>query len=488
MRSSRGFTLIELIVSIAIMAIIMGTLVQLFGTSVTAELTGFNQQEMYAQARNLENDLKNTLRYTVDQRKGTDSVKFLDQDGKTITGGDRSGAAKLTYTALIYNNAQKRNQKIEVELSWADTSTMQKQLKMVKTTSNEAIDDKGNISYENVVTASYLFPENKDNSVFDSSAAFPVTVVDGPEDIHAGMLKIALPFRYKFGAGEYKTNMLETKVAFQEADVSTGAMGVIGLDNTSWWTYDKLNSLNSNSILAGPNADVYNVFVMAMKLKKAGFQGKVLISSDKLSSIKSLYQYTVADQAEKDYVLEHIQDKVNNKTLDEYIIESGASIVRQWKINSSENPYNYPGINEFSYATGLYICNGLTLKDKNIVLNGETVAYLIVNSATLQNTTISGKGTIILYEQNAGIYINNLKTGNDVKLILMSDSNTISIINSSLNNTIINARDANLLLKDVTIGGTVYSKVNIDFDGNIILNDFPSGKTSALEAGKSYFN
>ena len=62
MRKQAGFTLVELLVGMLVTMLIMGALVSLFSSSVQSEMSGFKQQEVYAQARAVVNDLKTTLR------------------------------------------------------------------------------------------------------------------------------------------------------------------------------------------------------------------------------------------------------------------------------------------------------------------------------------------------------------------------------------------------------------------------------------------
>lgn len=63
MKKQAGFSLIELVVAMAVLALIMGAMVHLFGGSVTSLHTGARQEVVYEEARLLMNELKTTLRY-----------------------------------------------------------------------------------------------------------------------------------------------------------------------------------------------------------------------------------------------------------------------------------------------------------------------------------------------------------------------------------------------------------------------------------------
>ena len=63
MKKRAGFTLVELIIAIAIMAIVFGGLVALFGRTSIASRTGLNQEKAYEEARLVMEQLKTSLRY-----------------------------------------------------------------------------------------------------------------------------------------------------------------------------------------------------------------------------------------------------------------------------------------------------------------------------------------------------------------------------------------------------------------------------------------
>lgn len=58
MKKQSGFTLIELVVAMAVLGLIMGAMVHLFGSSVTSLHVGARQEVVYEEARLLMNELK----------------------------------------------------------------------------------------------------------------------------------------------------------------------------------------------------------------------------------------------------------------------------------------------------------------------------------------------------------------------------------------------------------------------------------------------
>ena len=61
MKKQSGFTLIELVVAMAVLGLIMGAMVYLFGSSVTSLHVGARQEVVYEEARLLMNELIRTV-------------------------------------------------------------------------------------------------------------------------------------------------------------------------------------------------------------------------------------------------------------------------------------------------------------------------------------------------------------------------------------------------------------------------------------------
>ena len=87
MKKQSGFTLIELVVAMAVLGLIMGAMVHLFGSSVTSLHVGARQEVVYEEARLLMNELKTTLRYA-------DSINPQNPDDKTTI---------LSYSGTMWN-------------------------------------------------------------------------------------------------------------------------------------------------------------------------------------------------------------------------------------------------------------------------------------------------------------------------------------------------------------------------------------------------
>ena len=206
-RNKAGFTLVELLVGILVTMLIMGALVSLFSSSVQSEISGFKQQEAYAQARVAINDLKTTLRYA------DSGAVFYDTSGNKIvspTYDNTKIASKVEYTATIYNQNTAANESVAMTVEWRDNS--KKQLKITK-----KVDATTNISY---------FPNNIDNSVFKGDGTdFPIYINASDSSLY----HINLPFKYKFALSGEKSDILATDV-LKHADAAaepTAAEGFI---------------------------------------------------------------------------------------------------------------------------------------------------------------------------------------------------------------------------------------------------------------------
>ncbi len=187
MKKQAGFSLIELVVAMAVLALIMGAMVHLFGGSVTSLHTGARQEVVYEEARLLMNELKTTLRYA-----DKDSI---DPEQPTVS------TNKFSYKGNLWDRhmdiAQGTNKKYKVTVEWKDDTKKQLQV-----TREDITDGSEKIT---------VFPNDSNNSIFEGK--FPVTsekltLNDGDTVI---LYKIALPLQYEFN-GQMKTQTLETKV------------------------------------------------------------------------------------------------------------------------------------------------------------------------------------------------------------------------------------------------------------------------------------
>lgn len=193
MKKQSGFTLIELVVAMAVLGLIMGAMVHLFGSSVTSLHVGARQEVVYEEARLLMNELKTTLRYA-----DKDSI---DPEQPTVS------TSKFSYKGNLWDRhmdiAQGTNKEYKVTVEWKDDTKKQLQV-----TREDITDGSKKIT---------IFPNDSNNSIFEGK--FPVTsetltLNDGNTVI---MYKIALPLQYEFN-GQMKTQTLETKVVPSEEE------------------------------------------------------------------------------------------------------------------------------------------------------------------------------------------------------------------------------------------------------------------------------
>lgn len=193
MRKQSGFSLIELVVAMAVLALIMGAMVHLFGGSVVSLHTGSKQEVVYEEARLVMNELKTTLRYA-----DKDSIEPQEPT---------SGTNEFSYTGNIWDRhmdiAKGENKEYKIKVEWKDAA--KKQLQVTR----ENADGKK-------IT---VFPADVNNSVF--AGQFPITAEkitlnDGNTVV---MYKIALPLQYEFN-GKMKTQTLETKVVPSKDEIT----------------------------------------------------------------------------------------------------------------------------------------------------------------------------------------------------------------------------------------------------------------------------
>lgn len=182
MKKQAGFSLIELVVAMAVLALIMGAMVHLFGGSVTSLHTGARQEVVYEEARLLMNELKTTLRYA-----DKDSIKYQEPD-------------VLTYSGMMWNRHMDikdgQNISYDIIVRWKDAGNDLKQLEVKRFTDGK-------------LETTTLFPTDSANSVFKEDSPFPITAETVYKEVV--MYKIALPVQYLLN-GKRQTQTLETKV------------------------------------------------------------------------------------------------------------------------------------------------------------------------------------------------------------------------------------------------------------------------------------
>lgn len=195
MRKQAGFSLIELVVAMAVLALIMGAMIHLFGSSTVSLHTGAKQEVVYEEARLLMNELKTTLRYA-----DKDSI---DPEKPTF------GTNELTYNGSIWDRhmdiSQGRNKDYKITVEWKDDTKKQLQ-----------------VTYENITDSTKkvtVFPKDIKNSVFEGN--FPITAesITLNDSNTVIIYKIALPVQYELN-GEMKTQTLETKVVPSKDEIS----------------------------------------------------------------------------------------------------------------------------------------------------------------------------------------------------------------------------------------------------------------------------
>lgn len=195
MKKQAGFSLIELVVAMAVLALIMGAMVHLFGGSVTSLHTGARQEVVYEEARLLMNELKTTLRYA-----DKDSIKYQEPD-------------VLTYSGTMWDRHMDikdgQNISYDIIVQWKDAGNGLKQLEVKR----EDRDASGN----NISSKTISFPKDTANSLFKAGSPFPITAETVYKEVV--MYKIALPVQYLLN-GKMKTQTLETKVVPSKDEVT----------------------------------------------------------------------------------------------------------------------------------------------------------------------------------------------------------------------------------------------------------------------------
>ena len=229
MKDNKGFTLIELIVGMAIMAIIFGGIVAIFGVTSTAARTGMNQQQAYEDARNTMNFLRTTIHYgsgfNVDPSNTTTTLTYtstLKKDALNATDDDSKNATSTYKIAIALENGKNPDN----TTSWSSTSG-KKQLVIYynnsdKDHSSDAVAD----PVPGTDTPKIRYPKYEANSALIAAgtytgnvnayeSGFPIIKVSEASSVYGQsveLYKILLPLVYKAG-NENKTDTLMGSIA-----------------------------------------------------------------------------------------------------------------------------------------------------------------------------------------------------------------------------------------------------------------------------------
>ncbi|CAK7043402.1 prepilin-type N-terminal cleavage/methylation domain-containing protein [uncultured Phascolarctobacterium sp.] len=210
MRKQAGFSLIELVVAMAVLALIMGAMVNLFGSSTISLHTGAKQEVVYEEARLLMNELKTTLRYA--------DKESIEPEKPTL------GTNELTYNGSIWDRhmdiSKGQNKDYKITVEWKDDTKKQLQ-----------------VTYENTTDSTKkvtVFPKDIKNSVFEGR--FPITAesITLNDSNTVIIYKIALPLQYELN-GKMKTQTLETKVVPSEGEEELSWMEKLSKDYYDIW-------------------------------------------------------------------------------------------------------------------------------------------------------------------------------------------------------------------------------------------------------------
>ena len=201
MKKHAGFTLIELIIGIAIMLIIFGGLVYIFGASTKSAQAGMNHKQAYEAGRQMMDEIKTTLRYA-----DTDTVK-LDETNGTLTYSTKDNYPFFDKHWDIANGVPYY---YSYSISWKDSNKTQLKIEKTITNSQTAKSTTTTTYYptDEYVSANGAFKSTDYNKL---GKAFPIYTHDFSASV-TGMINIAIPFQYKDGSGTNKVEILQTEV------------------------------------------------------------------------------------------------------------------------------------------------------------------------------------------------------------------------------------------------------------------------------------
>ncbi|HIU64462.1 MAG TPA: type II secretion system protein [Candidatus Avacidaminococcus intestinavium] len=437
MKGKQGFTLVELIVGMLITILIMGAIVSLFSTSVQSGISGFNQQEAYAQARAVMNDVKTTLRYA------EGPAVFYDDSGNKIdkpTHENTKNASKVTYVSKIYNADKGKTEELTMEISWAPNSN-KKQLLITK------YKDKNKDREE------IYFPSDKSDKNIEKKSAFsgkgddfPITISKDNDKLY----RITLLYQYQFALLGNKVDELITDVLRQaeaEADnvppiLMRGGKLVVQNGSIRTESDETLLVIGNNNIDLNDNW-AKNNFKLLIKYKGQNQDPKRL----KKVTVLDTYNGETAEKAIEENIKKYSRagkymynnsgdswtnDEVNNKKNQDF--KNNQSI----KTNNVRLTLNVQDGKVISvYGNNAFYANEIILQAPDNVVNqivlhtGQKKGQLILHASTnakLRNIYVPEEVALIIYGAQ-GVEIENCEFRN---AIIFTNGGTATIKNSKI--------------------------------------------------------
>ena len=460
MRNKAGFTLIELLVGMLVTMLIMGALVSLFSSTVQSQMSGFKQQEVYAQARSLMNDLKTTLRYA-------DSAALFYQgtNSKTpITAPkENTGAVKnidsIEYTATIYNSSTAANESVKMTIEWAANSN-KKLLQITK-------------SIDGVEQPVIKFPNDASNSVFKGDGSdFPITINKDDDSLY----HINLPYKYKFALSGDKTDALITDVLKGEQNGTSGAPPILLASNANF-------HLANNAVLSTQNGAVIALNAKNLNGNTNSSTFTALIDSSNTSSFASKYPNVTT--------ITSFNDNGKEVTLTDAI--KTYSRINSYKLTVPNGSGNFKKNLTFDQDESVAY-NQVNISDTGQVIevNGNNFLFAdngidIGKSASCNVGLGSGEtGILVIYSKN-NLNLTNLTIPKEISALIIGSN--INITNCILENCIIFGNQSNLTITDSTINGMVEYQGNsqLQINGTCSFGTF-KGEPTAMDALDKYFS
>lgn len=458
MKKQAGFTLVEVMVGMLVTMLIMGALVSLFSSSVKSELSGFKQQEVYAQARAAVNDLKTTLRYA------NAAAVFYDTSGKKIsdpTYNNTKTANKVIYSATVYDSSAGENKSVKMTIEWLNTD--KKQVKITK-----EVDSK---------TTETIFPKSADNSAFaDYESIFPITINKNDSELY----HINLPYKYAFAGSGTKSDALVTDV-LKGADATAGSgMPPILL------TGGDLTFVSTNGKIRTETEDV----TLVLKAQNANGLNNGNWSSSKFKVLTN--NSSIKNNSGKIELVESYDGLDIDDVISKYSRITGTN---EYKFPKTINPdtqelKTYPS---FSFDEAKKVGKVLWNSGSGSVTINGTNAVFSINEVALDGNNVSfalsnGKenGALILYSKSQ-ISLVDLNIPSNIAVLICAESQ-VTITNCTLNNCIVLAKGGNCNIEKSNIYGMVESSGSaLQIEGKCTFGSF-NGNPTAMEVFDDYFN